>query len=247
MVLFLLSRLRREPEDGLESSTMQDWFWSGTYGRRHSQEYAHAWHESMTGDPDPPVSAFSNARLHAEHCAALRERALDRPTTVGDTLIPKPSAWPAEEGNYTNFLRLPKAKLPPDVSLPANRPHFPLPPDAKFEIAECLQVGPERFSQTFKARVVSSEVLDEHFVVLKIYQDSLGKNQYLEPPPSLKDLAELEAMQASVDSLLYIAATETAAYQHLEVLQGSVLPWFYGTFSVGSLILSRRRLTHRAA
>jgi hypothetical protein len=204
-----------------ESST-QDWFWSGTYGRHHSQEFAHAWHESMTGDPDPPISAFSNARLHAEHCAALRERALDRPTAVGDTLIPTPAVWPAEDGYF-------------------------LPPDAKFEIAECLQVGPERFSQTFTARVVSSEVLDEHFVVLKIYQDSLGKNQYLDPPPSLKDLAELEPIQASDDSLQYIAATEAAAYQHLEVLQGSVLPWFCGTFSVGSLILSRRRLTHRAA
>jgi hypothetical protein len=96
---------------------------------------------------------------------------------------------------------------------------------------ECLQVGPERFSQTFKARVVSPEVPEERFVVLKIYQESLGQNG-LKSPPSPEDLEQMETWRSPGDTLRYTGATEAAAYQHLEVLHGSVLPWFYGAFDV---------------
>jgi hypothetical protein len=211
---------------------MSEWFRVGVDGRQHSQAYSDAFYDSLVHDQPPRL--FDNYRLWAEHYAALRERALECPTAVGDTLIPKPAIWPAEDGYFTNFLRLPKATLPPDVWLPAKRPHVPLPPDAKLEIAECLQVGPERFSQTFRARVVSSEVLHEHFVVLKIYQDSLGQNG-LEPPPPLEVLERWETMPSPRKSLRYSGVIEAAAYQHLEVLHGSVLPWFYGAFDVSLL------------
>jgi hypothetical protein len=216
------------------------WFWVGVYGQQQPPADNDAIYESLVHDQPP--SLFSNARLYAEHYAALCERALERPTAVGDILIPQPAVWPAEDGNFTNFLRLPKATLPPDFPLPARRPHSPLPPNAKFAIAECLQAGPELFSQTFKARVVSSDMPDEHFVVLKICQESLGKNG-LDPRPTPEDLQRLETWRSPGDTLRYKGATEAAAYQHLEVLQGSVLPWFYGAFLASCLRLSRRRLT----
>jgi hypothetical protein len=97
---------------------------------------------------------------------------------------------------------------------------------------ESLVTGANRLSQTLKARVVSPRAPDERLVVVKICQDSLGKVDWFLPPPSPEELSQLETapMPGDWKPLWYKAANEAAAYEHLEVLQGSVLPWFFGVF-----------------
>jgi hypothetical protein len=221
---------------------MDDWFWAGLYGRRHSQVDGDAFYRALVRD-QPGASCFSNARRFVEHYAALRERALERPTAAGDTLVPKPAVWPAPEGHFTNFVRLPRARLPADIVPGARRLRCSLPSNPRFTIVEPLQVGLDRLAQTFTASVGSSASWDGHLVVVKIYQDSLAENDWLRGSTSPGYLQELESEGAPEDwkPLWHSAANEAAAYEHLEVLQGSVLPWYHGVFDVSALWLPASR------
>jgi hypothetical protein len=211
---------------------MQDWVFTGALSQQHSEDYADAFYDNLVCDQ--PCNPFTNARLFAEHYGALRKRALERPTAVGDTLIPQPAVWPTEEGNFTNFKRLPKATVPSGFLPAEKRSYLPLPSNAQFCIVECLSTGPNRFSQTFKARTVPKSEPDELIVVLKICQESLARNAWLSLAASPADLEKWETTPAPQDwqPLWLDAATEAAAYEHLETLQGTVLPWYYGAFSV---------------
>jgi hypothetical protein len=109
---------------------MEDWTWTGVYGMPYSEEDEIVWLGSLVKD-QPQLNSFSNAQVFAEHFTALQQRALDRPTVVGDTLIPKPAVWPGHTGKFTNFLRLPKATLPTGVLPAFKRQCTPLPADAQ--------------------------------------------------------------------------------------------------------------------
>lgn len=81
-------------------------------------------------------------------------------------------------------------------------------------LTDFLYGGPDKFSQVYAGTLSTSS--DPCGVVVKIYQESLQKNE--------------DAWEWCGGSLL--AQTESAAYVSLKDLQGTAVPWVWGFFAV---------------
>jgi hypothetical protein len=152
----------------------------------------------------------------------LRQRALARPLAVGDTLLLQPPGTPPPSAHcdFESLCKKPSIRKGQKL---VPRPFISVPVCPTVEVVQCVQSGLGKQAQVYLVKL--HEAGAEHLVVLKVFQESL-----FDYPLMSRDRNTIATRNWPTG--WERAAYEEAAYQALELFQGTNIPWLYGRYFV---------------